>query len=168
MNQTMAFGKEGMSLFGATAIRWAGTDWEVINIRITCDDSNQTWFHSLNELRVTLAVAEVKYAIRCEAMQTLADFFIRRTGRMYFDPQAIEKLIEPVAEVVAEHRGLDGREPRARLTEEQLEQLVLLLGRQRVQVDGAALGERGAEATDGLELAVEVNLEGRGRRARCA
>jgi hypothetical protein len=44
--QTAAFGKKGMSLWGATAIRWSGADWEVVNVRVACDDSDQKWFHS--------------------------------------------------------------------------------------------------------------------------
>ena len=57
---------------------------------------------------IALAVAEVKYAIRCESMQTLPDFFIRRTGRLFFAPLSIEKLIEPVAKVAAAQLKWDG------------------------------------------------------------
>ena len=57
---------------------------------------------------IALAVAEVKYAIRCESMQTLPDFFIRRTGRLFFDPLSIEKLIEPVARIAAVQLKWDG------------------------------------------------------------
>ena len=55
--QTAAFGKKGKSLHGACAIRWDSSkqDFEVINVRVACDDSNQTWYHSLNAMRVTLA-----------------------------------------------------------------------------------------------------------------
>eukprot|EP00966_Prymnesium_polylepis_P319365 7375841-Prymnesium_polylepis.1 len=54
--QTEAFGKKGKSLWGTTAIRWdsQSEDCEVLNIRIACDDSTQTWFHTLNEFAVTL------------------------------------------------------------------------------------------------------------------
>eukprot|EP00966_Prymnesium_polylepis_P113396 2621928-Prymnesium_polylepis.1 len=54
--QTEAFGKRGKSLHGGTALRWdaAKGDFNVINVRVACDDGNQTWFHTLNALRVTL------------------------------------------------------------------------------------------------------------------
>lgn len=46
---------------------------------------------------IALAQAEVTFAIRHESMHTLLDFFIRRTGKLFFDPSSIEKLLEPVA-----------------------------------------------------------------------
>eukprot|EP00966_Prymnesium_polylepis_P147227 3400642-Prymnesium_polylepis.1 len=54
--QTEAFGKKGKSLWGTTAIRWdpRSGDCEVINVRIACDDSTQTWFHTLSMFSVTL------------------------------------------------------------------------------------------------------------------
>ena len=54
--QTEAFGKKGKSLWGTTAIRWESRsgDCEVINVRIACDDSTQTWFHTLSMFSVTL------------------------------------------------------------------------------------------------------------------
>ena len=54
--QTEAFGKRGKSLHGACALRWdpAKQDFTVLNVRVACDDSNQTWFHTLNALRTTL------------------------------------------------------------------------------------------------------------------
>ena len=52
------FGKKGKSLFGATAIRFneAAGEFEVLNLRIACDDSNQSWYHTLNMLKVVLAL----------------------------------------------------------------------------------------------------------------
>lgn len=54
--QTEAFGKRGKSLHGATVLRWdvRAQDFNGINIRVACDDANQTWFHTLNALRTTL------------------------------------------------------------------------------------------------------------------
>ena len=42
--QTMAFGKKGKSLHGCAALRWDAVkeDYNVLNIRVACDDSNQT------------------------------------------------------------------------------------------------------------------------------
>ena len=50
---------------------------------------------------IALAIAEMNYAIRFESVHTLLDFFIRRTGRLFFDPLSIEKLLEPVAKRTA-------------------------------------------------------------------
>ena len=54
--QTAAFGKKGKSLHGATCLRWDPTrgDFRVLNVRVVCDDSHQTWFHTLAALRTTL------------------------------------------------------------------------------------------------------------------
>ena len=54
--QTAAFGKKGKSLHGATCLRWDAmrSDFRVLNVRVVCDDSNQTWFHTLAALRTTL------------------------------------------------------------------------------------------------------------------
>ena len=54
--QQEGFGKRGKSLWGTTALRWdsRAQDFEVLNIRIACDDAKQTWFHSLNCMTVTL------------------------------------------------------------------------------------------------------------------
>jgi hypothetical protein len=54
--QTECFGKRGKSLHGCTAIRYDPKceDYSVLNVRVACDDSNQTWFHTLNTLKVSL------------------------------------------------------------------------------------------------------------------
>ena len=54
--QQEGFGKRGKSLWGTTALRWDSRkqDFEVLNIRVVCDDAKQTWFHSLNCIVVTL------------------------------------------------------------------------------------------------------------------
>ena len=55
--QTAAFGKKGLSLHGVTALRWDPRrgDFAALNIRVVCDDSDQTWFHTLAALRTSLA-----------------------------------------------------------------------------------------------------------------
>ena len=47
--QTAAFGKKGKSLHGATCLRWDPkvSSFSVLNVRVVCDDSNQTWFHTV-------------------------------------------------------------------------------------------------------------------------
>ncbi|MEQ8218264.1 MAG: glycerol-3-phosphate dehydrogenase/oxidase [Arenibacter sp.] len=43
-----------------------------------------------------MAKAELKFTIENEMVQTPMDFFIRRTGRLYFDIDSIRKLMEPI------------------------------------------------------------------------
>jgi len=45
---------------------------------------------------VRLAKAEVGFGIDYEMVQTPMDFFIRRTGRLYFDIESIRTLMEPI------------------------------------------------------------------------
>ena len=45
---------------------------------------------------VRLAKAEVAFGIDFEMVQTPMDFFIRRTGRLYFDIESIRTLMEPI------------------------------------------------------------------------
>lgn len=54
--QTAGFGKKGLSLHGVTALRWDERrgDFAVLNVRVTCDDSEQTWFHTLSALCTTM------------------------------------------------------------------------------------------------------------------
>ena len=54
--QTAAFGKRGLSLHGVTALRWdmRRGDFAALNLRVVCDDSNQTWYHTLAALRTSL------------------------------------------------------------------------------------------------------------------
>lgn len=60
-----------------------------------------------NDKEIALGIAEVSYAIRFEAMHTLSDFFIRRTGKLFFDPSSVGKLLEPVSRKAAELLGWD-------------------------------------------------------------
>tara|TARA_R110000796_G_scaffold183498_1_gene299873 strand:- start:406 stop:2070 length:1665 start_codon:yes stop_codon:yes gene_type:complete len=46
--------------------------------------------------KVRLAKAELKFGINFEMVQTPMDFFIRRTGRLYFDIDSIRYLLEPI------------------------------------------------------------------------
>ena len=45
---------------------------------------------------ILLAKAELWFCIQYEMAQNPIDFFVRRTGRLYFDIQSIEKLKEPI------------------------------------------------------------------------
>ena len=54
-----------------------------------------------DDKEIALGLAEISFAIRFESVQTLLDFFIRRTGRLFFDPLSINKLLEPVSKLAA-------------------------------------------------------------------
>lgn len=47
---------------------------------------------------VRMAKAELRFCIDYEMVQNPMDFFIRRTGRLYFDIDSVRKLMEPVLE----------------------------------------------------------------------
>lgn len=49
--------------------------------------------------QIGLAKAELQFCIDHEMVQTPMDFFIRRTGRLYFDIDSIRKLMDPVLEM---------------------------------------------------------------------
>jgi len=55
-------------------------------------------FHALKDidLEIRLAKAELWFCIQHEMVQTPLDFFIRRTGKLYFDIKSIEKLKKPI------------------------------------------------------------------------
>lgn len=48
------------------------------------------------ELR--LLKAELNFCVHNEAVQSLTDFFIRRTSRFYFQPETVKKYLEPILE----------------------------------------------------------------------
>ena len=43
-----------------------------------------------------MAKAELRFGIDYEMVQNPMDFFIRRTGRLYFDIDSVRKLMEPI------------------------------------------------------------------------
>ena len=55
-------------------------------------------FASLNDedVYVRMAKAELRFGIDYEMVQNPMDFFIRRTGRLYFDIDSVRSLIEPI------------------------------------------------------------------------
>ncbi|GGW25087.1 glycerol-3-phosphate dehydrogenase/oxidase [Arenibacter certesii] len=56
---------------------------------------------------VAMAKAELRFAINQEMVITPMDFFIRRTGRLYFDIESINKLMEPILEEFQQIYKLD-------------------------------------------------------------
>ncbi|MBT8177503.1 MAG: glycerol-3-phosphate dehydrogenase/oxidase [Eudoraea sp.] len=52
---------------------------------------------------VRMALAELDFGIAYECILTPLDFFVRRTGRLYFDIQSVKRLMQPVLERFYEH-----------------------------------------------------------------
>ena len=57
--------------------------------------------------QIGLAKAELQFCIDHEMVQSPMDFFIRRTGRLYFDIDSIRKLMDPLLEMFQTTYGLD-------------------------------------------------------------
>ncbi|MEQ9305830.1 MAG: glycerol-3-phosphate dehydrogenase/oxidase, partial [Marinoscillum sp.] len=51
---------------------------------------------------IRLALSELEFTVREEAVHSLMDFFERRTGRLYFNINTIPKLIEPVFDYLSD------------------------------------------------------------------
>lgn len=54
-----------------------------------------------DDVEVKLALAELEFCIHHESVQSIMDFFERRTGRLYFNINSIPKLQQPVLEKMA-------------------------------------------------------------------
>jgi glycerol-3-phosphate dehydrogenase len=54
-------------------------------------------YHSEVNMQIVMAKAELFYCFHYELINNLSDFFIRRTGRLYFDRPSIDFLLEPIA-----------------------------------------------------------------------
>ncbi len=52
-----------------------------------------------------LILAELAYGLEEEMVHTLTDFFVRRTGRLYFDIESVRTYAEEVAAAMADHFG---------------------------------------------------------------
>lgn len=63
--------------------------------------------HNDEDRQIGLAKAELQFCIDHEMVQSPMDFFIRRTGRLYFDIDSIRKLMDPVLEMFQTIYGLD-------------------------------------------------------------
>jgi hypothetical protein len=61
--------QRGMSISGCTALRRVpGKDeFEVLNVRLSCQDAKQTWFHSLSGLKLILQSLQQKWPQQKEA-----------------------------------------------------------------------------------------------------
>ena len=55
------------------------------------------------DMEIVLAKAELWYCFNFELINNLSDFFIRRTGRLYFHRQSIAKLLVPIAETLSDY-----------------------------------------------------------------
>ena len=54
---------------------------------------------------INLGLAELNFALKHEFTFTLLDFFERRTGRLYFNIDSIDRLKEPIAARMASYHG---------------------------------------------------------------
>ena len=59
------------------------------------------------EPKIRMAMAELQFCIDYEMVINPMDFFIRRTGRLYFDIQSVRQLLEPVLEEIRKAYGVD-------------------------------------------------------------
>ena len=56
---------------------------------------------------IRMALAELDFGIAYECILTPMDFFVRRTGRLYFDINSVKRLMEPVLDRFQEQFGTD-------------------------------------------------------------
>lgn len=61
----------------------------ILEIYATLEENNNV---------VKMATAELHFGVNYEMIQTPMDFFIRRTGRLYFDIESIKMLMDPILE----------------------------------------------------------------------
>ncbi|MCX2718350.1 glycerol-3-phosphate dehydrogenase/oxidase [Lentiprolixibacter aurantiacus] len=57
-----------------------------------------------------MILAELEFGLDYECILTPLDFFIRRTGRLYFDIHSVRKFAEPVLAYFQKHFGLDKKQ----------------------------------------------------------
>lgn len=58
-----------------------------------------------NKTRIGLMLSELTYCLEHEMVLSLKDFFVRRTGRLFFDPQSIPEAILPAADLCGNYLG---------------------------------------------------------------
>jgi glycerol-3-phosphate dehydrogenase len=58
-----------------------------------------------NKTGIGLLLSELTYCIEHEMVLSLKDFFVRRTGRLFFDPQSIPEAIIPAADLCGNYLG---------------------------------------------------------------
>lgn len=67
-------------------------------------------------MQIIMAKAELFYCFHNELINNLSDFFIRRTGRLYFDRPSIDFLLEPIANELSSY--LDSAKSKETLIED--------------------------------------------------
>ncbi|TAH18387.1 MAG: glycerol-3-phosphate dehydrogenase/oxidase [Cytophagales bacterium] len=60
-------------------------------------------YHPEVNMQIVMAKAELWYCFHYEFVNNLSDFFIRRTGRLYFNRPSIDYLLEPIAEELSNY-----------------------------------------------------------------
>ena len=58
-----------------------------------------------NKTRIGLFLSELTFCLEHEMVLSLKDFFVRRTGRLFFDPQSIPEAILPAADLCGNYLG---------------------------------------------------------------
>ena len=78
------------------------TDTLVSNFGKQCDDILSR-FEKLveNDNEIRLAKAQLDYCVEKEMVKTATDFFVRRTGLLYFDLPLLRKVLDPCLKEMA-------------------------------------------------------------------
>lgn len=63
-----------------------------------------------DDIEIRLTKAELKFCLQHEMVMTPADFFIRRTGKIFFDIKNIEKLKQPILNEFSNHFNWNSEE----------------------------------------------------------
>lgn len=79
------------------------TEYDAWALVTTYGKQTETILKTYNDLKgtdkyVRLAKAELHFGVDYEMVQNPMDFFVRRTGRLYFDIESIRNLMEPILE----------------------------------------------------------------------
>ena len=61
----------------------------------------------LRDIEIAIGVAELRHCLNKESIHKLSDFFVQRTGRLYFDIQSISILLDDCCEEMATHLNWD-------------------------------------------------------------
>ena len=55
------------------------------------------------DMKIGLGISELRHCLNKESIHKLSDFFIQRTGRLYFDIESISELLDVCCEEMANH-----------------------------------------------------------------
>ncbi len=83
--------------FAGYLVRTYGKQTDVILEKFSELVSEGNLKKDINDNEIYLAKAELWFGVNNESVQKLQDFFIRRTGRLFFEPASVQKLLYPIA-----------------------------------------------------------------------